>query len=388
MLLFSSIETANFKTTRISSSKSCVRIGHGLNVYLSVVEVLGGARLKGEIFGKVFALLYLTTMKKLGFLAMVGFLLASCSSYSPKDNVEKAICEEYEASNVDFHIVDISKSDSVNTTEIKDSVKMYLEKIESILKIIDNQNAVDLLLPDARAVITDLTSLTTEPNLVYRTYTLHLVKENDILRKNVYANVVYDNDKIKRPINIRNSNDQPVMIVKFENLKPGLLELLSKLEDLSKKTSSEVEVLCKEERNRLEQLRLITELEKKKAEAEAEANRPVSSWNDVAKIVSKRGKVIGIWKNGGPYSSTLVMYQNGGNYYMAYCSFSKNPIDDGSIMRLRKKSGNTYEYREDGSDMPERFKINAQGNMDSYTFNPDGPYGPEWVFMGSYIKIY
>lgn len=73
---------------------------------------------------------------------------------------------------------------------------------------------------------------------------------------------------------------------------------------------------------------------------------------------------------------------------MSYCSFSRNPIDDDSIMRLKKKGGNTFEYNQEGSDMPERYKINKQGNMDSYTFNPDGPYGPEWVYMGSYTKIY
>ena len=72
---------------------------------------------------------------------------------------------------------------------------------------------------------------------------------------------------------------------------------------------------------------------------------------------------------------------------MNYCKLDKEPINDGNEMLLKKKSNNIFEYNEEGSDMPERFAIKGN-HLYTYTFNPDSPYGPEWVFMGSYTNIY
>lgn len=112
----------------------------------------------------------------------------------------------------------------------------------------------------------------------------------------------------------------------------------------------------------------------------------VNTWADIPKILGKNYKVIGIWEGTVPYSPTIIIYKNGNKFYMNTCHLSDPPIDKEFAMRLKNKGKNTFIYNQTGSDMPEMFIINGN-QLESYTYNPDFN-GGEWVYMGTYNKLY
>ena len=127
-------------------------------------------------------------------------------------------------------------------------------------------------------------------------------------------------------------------------------------------------------------------IKKQREEEERIRNWTPSSWSEIATVFKKKGyNVLGMFKCS--QKAAYAFYTYKGSYYMCVCSFSKNPINETTIMKLKKKRGFLFEYNREGSDMPERFQI--EGNdLDTYVFNPDAPYGAEWVYMGSYRKVY
>ena len=169
-------------------------------------------------------------------------------------------------------------------------------------------------------------------------------------------------------------------------------EAIEKLKNLSMIERNQL-LKLKEEAKRQEEIRLQEErrmAEEKSRKEKLSRDYIPQNWDEVALIISKKHKcrVLGIWCGEGiNRDQSLVIYTKRGNYYANQCKRSNDPINVEYEMRLKKKSNNLYEYRIPGDDMPERFKITESG-LDTYTYNPDGPYGSEWVLMGSYINVY
>lgn len=110
----------------------------------------------------------------------------------------------------------------------------------------------------------------------------------------------------------------------------------------------------------------------------------VNSWHDVAQIVGKHFKVIGIYKGTMASAPTLILYKKDSRTYLTTCHMSEEPIHHEFAYQLRKLSSTTYQYSEPGDDMPERFVVDGN-TLETYTYNPDMG---EWVFMGDYWQVY
>lgn len=130
-----------------------------------------------------------------------------------------------------------------------------------------------------------------------------------------------------------------------------------------------------------------TEPETNLSKATEEATEPqVETWADIPKVLGKKYKVMGIWQSSGEYGQTLILYKKNGKHYLCSCNLSEQPIDEDFAYPLKVKKKGIYIYNQAGSDMPEMFCVNGE-QLISYTYNPD-VNGGEWVYMGSYEKLY
>lgn len=330
-------------------------------------------------------------MKKIIFISLLLYTATSCLRkdslhYEPKTEDEKAICELFWFNANYYDIKDIVKVRTINNAEYMDSIDIFNRKIEEYKKIINDSSVIALLVPEESEVNYGSENYIFLVKHEYIEYKIETIpKDKGEEKKDFFTLISHENGvTITSPI-VDKINDLE-LIANFNTLKVRYNNVLNKLEGLTHKPKDELALMCKEEKERQK----AAEKARIEAEKQAEANKPISSWNDVADIINNTtGKVIGIWRNRtGGMEMTLVIYQKKGTYYMSYCEFSKNPINEDSSMRLRKKSNSTFEYNQEGSDMPERFTINNSGDLEISTFNPDSPYGPEWVDMGTYTKVY
>lgn len=130
-----------------------------------------------------------------------------------------------------------------------------------------------------------------------------------------------------------------------------------------------------------------TEPEANLSKETVKATEPkVTTWADIPKVLGKKYKVMGIWQSSGEYGQTLILYKKNGKHYLCSCKLSEQPIDEDFAYPLKLKKKGIYIYNQEGSDMPEMFCINGK-QLTSYTYNPD-VNGGEWVYMGSFDKLY
>lgn len=330
--------------------------------------------------------------KKIIFLLTLFAVIICCKENPntyPAGSVEYDIASKFMSYTKDYRLDTIVFEESFDTKIVKDSLALFLSKIDNGIKTIGDSEVVNVLIPNISYVrekitrIIQLEEIKLDEEDSYKLYRIKTTYRTDKSCKKEFFAIIRNTDII-----ISLNEPENDFAVQYKEVKSEINNVMYSVETLSQKDHSTLTKLKNEELKKQELARIAAEKAEKKRLAEIERNR-IPDWDEVASIIKRKtgGKVIGIWNNG-PYIAT-VLYNRGGRVCMRHCQKSKEPLSpNGYEMRLRKISRNTYQYNEEGSDMPERFVINEYGDLDTYCYNPDGPYGGEWVGMGSHTRVY
>ncbi len=97
--------------------------------------------------------------------------------------------------------------------------------------------------------------------------------------------------------------------------------------------------------------------------------------------IANRKTIVGEWLNAG---AVLCIYKQRGKYYIGMVNGDNDEISE--LYEVVRVSSKRYENRDNG-DMPERFNIIKNGDIESFAYNPDAPGGGRWVYMGTWMSL-
>lgn len=329
--------------------------------------------------------------KKIVLLSVLLYFTVSCvnTNTSSEGEVEDVIREEFSYNDFYYIIKDIVKVRTLSNVSYMDTISTFAKRIEEYKKVINDSSVISLLVPELSSINSENEIYMFQTKQEFTEYKIVAISKFEKIKDQDFFTLVSQTDGPITASPLVEKFEELDLVKDFNILKTRYNNVLTKLEALTHKTKEELALMCKEEKERQETARIAAEKARAEAERiEAEKNKPINSWKDVAEIINKKVKLLGIWEDRRDYGLTIAMYQKGNNYYWTICEMSKNPLDWNNETQIFKKKNSTYIWKHEGSDMPEKYVISGK-KMNYYVFNPDAPgISGEWVYMGTYTKIY
>lgn len=325
-------------------------------------------------------------MKKIIFALSLG-AFAACT-FSPNKQAEKKIREAYASEYSNNTITSIEECETYDAALIKDTLKLYIQRLDSCVKVINNLEAIQVITPQAALLKKDMTELLKMPD--DRCVVFHILAErkgNEAIKPEMYANVMFDKDgKVKDDVTIIDVKDEPGFVSSYLSLKETYQTVISRMETMFGKSKEELAKMCEEEKARI--ALMIGENAAKAAAADPNAVRDAHSWGEVAAIIKKRGTIDGIWRDSRDLGKAMTIFHQGKEYFVAPCQYTTEPVSDETVIPVTKVDDKTYLNSRGGGGRQQKFVV-TERILDYLEYTP-GYGGSEgtWKYTGTYIKVY